>query len=118
DQKLEALLRMQDGVVIEPLDPRLRRLLDVDLGLRPHLPAVRPAAGLIGNEAAAMHQADLQRGMALEHAAEYQAGRRDGGVERIADEIVEIVGAQALGGTDIDRMDEQERVELAGGGPE
>jgi hypothetical protein len=30
-------------------------------------------------------------GIALDHAAEHQAGRRDGGVERIADQVVEVI---------------------------
>src|SRR2546430_12078349 len=54
------------------------------------VPAVHEAPGLVGNKPAAMCEADLQRRIALEHAAENQACGGDGGIERIADQIGEV----------------------------
>ena len=56
--------------------------------------------------------------MALEHAAEHQAGRRDGSVERIADQVVEVVRAQPVHAGDVDRMNQDEGAELGGRGPD
>jgi hypothetical protein len=59
-----------------------------------------------------MGEANLQRRMALEHAAEHQARGGDGGVERIADQIGEIIRRQAVGAGHVDRMEQNERIEL------
>ena len=93
-------------------------MLQVHFRLRPHVPAVHPAPALIGNEAAAMHHDEIELGMPLQHAAEDQARRRDGGVERIADQVAEIIGAQPIGAGDIAGMDHHEGVELGRGRPE
>src|SRR5262249_17653063 len=63
-----------------------------------------------------MGEADLQRGMALEHAAEHETCGRDGGVERVADQIAEIIGRQAIRARPIDGVEEGERLELGGRG--
>ena len=93
DHEFQHRRRMQDGVVVEAPGDVLRLLLDVLLRLRPHPPAVLPARRLIGREAAAMREHDLQFGMAVDHAAEIEAGGGDGGVERIADQVAQIIGA-------------------------
>ena len=56
--------------------------------------------------------------MPLQHAAEDQAGAGDGGVERIADQVAEIIGAQPVGAGDIAGMDHHEGVELFGRRPQ
>src|SRR5262249_17334372 len=93
DEKFERVLRVQDRVVEEAADRVLRWMFQVDLRLGAHVMAVAEASGLIGKETAAVRQADLQPGMALEHAAEYQAHARNRGLERQPDEVLEIVGA-------------------------
>ena len=50
--------------------------------------------------------------MALEHAAEHQAGGRDRGVERVADQVAQIVGLEPVRACDPDRMNEHEGLEL------
>ena len=55
--------------------------------------------------------------MALQHAAEDQTRRRDRGVERIADQVAEIIGAQPVGAGDVAGMDHHEGVELGGRRP-
>ncbi len=51
-------------------------------------------------------------GIALDHAAEHQAGRRDGGVERIADQVVEVIVLHPLDAGDVVRMHHAEGVVL------
>ena len=51
------------------------------------------------------------------HAAEDQAGGGDGGVERIADQVLQVIGLQPVGAGDVVRMDEHEGAELFGGRP-
>ena len=118
DQEFQHRRGMQDGVVEEALGDVLRLLRHVLLRLRPHRPAVLPARRLIGREAAAMRQHDLQFRIAVEHAAEHQAGRRDGGVERIADQVGEIIRLQPVGAGDVVGMDEHEGAELFGRRPQ
>src|SRR6266540_5451363 len=91
DQELERLLRVHDGIEIEALERLCRRFGKLALRLLAHVPAVHEAPGLVGNKPAAMGEADLQRRIALEHAAENQACGGDGGIERIADQIGEVV---------------------------
>ena len=117
DHHLQRFARMQDGVVKVAQGDVLGLRLDVLLRLGAHLPAVLPARRLIGREAAAMRQHDLQFRMAVDHAAEIEAGRGNGGVERIADQIAEVIGLQPVGAGDVDRMDEHEGAELLGGRP-
>ncbi len=96
-QELQRRLAVQDGVPVEGADRLGRRLLQVVLRLGPHVPAVLPAPGLIRREAAAVHHEEPDVGKALDDAAEHQRRCRDGGVERIADQVVEIVVLQTVG---------------------
>src|SRR6202008_2469250 len=50
NEKFQRRLGVQDGVVEEAVEKRRRRMLHMHLRLRPHLPAVHPAAALIRNE--------------------------------------------------------------------
>ena len=59
-----------------------------------------------------MRQQDSQFRIAVEHAAEIKAGRTDGGVERIADEIVQVIGLHPVGAGDIVRMNKDESAEF------
>ena len=118
DQKFQRRLGVGDGVVAQAVEITLRRMFQMQFRLRPHLPAMHPAAALIGNEAAGMHHDEIERGITLHHAAEDQARRGNGGVERIADQVVEIIRAQPVGAGDIAGMDHHEGVELGGGRPD
>ena len=53
--------------------------------------------GIAGEIAAAVHGQDLQVGMPLQHAVEDQVVQGDGGLQRIADHVVEVEARQALG---------------------
>src|SRR5712671_5618984 len=94
DQELERALVVKDRVIEQPADRFLRAVRETDLGLGADLEAVPEAAGLVGQKAAAVGKAHLKAGMAFEHAAEHQARARDRGLERQADEILEIVGSE------------------------
>ena len=56
--------------------------------------------------------------MALQHAVEDQVVQRDGGLERIADHVVEVEARQALGLGEAVGMDHHQRAELLGLLPE
>src|SRR5580698_4685605 len=118
DQKFQRRLGVQNGVVEEAVEIRRRRMFHMHFRLRPHFPAVHPSPALVRNEAAAMRHDEIQLRMSLQHAAEDQAGAGDGGVERIADQVAEIIGAQPVGAGDIAGMDHHEGVELFGRRPQ
>src|SRR5262249_21287971 len=89
DEELEHLFRVHDGIEIEALERLRWRFPKLAFRLCAYVPTMDETAGLIGNESPAMGEADLQRGMALEHAAENETCCSDGGVERVADQIAE-----------------------------
>src|SRR5262245_65856103 len=65
-----------------------------------------------------MSEHDGQPRVAVEDTAKIKTGRADRGVERIANEIVEVIGLHAVGAGHIVRMHEYESVEVLGGCPE
>src|ERR687892_2886971 len=81
-------------------------------------PAVDEARLLVRQEAAAVRQEDLEVGMALEHPCEDQAGGGDRGIERVADEVAEIIILQPVGRGRCGRVDEDQVAELRRGGPD
>ena len=111
-QELKLRLGVQDGVPVERADCLGRRLLQVLLRLGTDVPSVLPAPGLIRREAAAMHHVEADVGKALDHAAEHETGRRNGGVERIADQVVEVIVLHPIDAGDVIRMHHAERVVL------
>src|SRR5258707_14306844 len=59
DHEFERVLGMEDGVVEQPSDRRLGRLLEIGLRFWTHLEAVTQASGLVGQKAAAVREAGL-----------------------------------------------------------
>src|SRR5690349_3420293 len=118
DQECQRRPGMQDGVVEQPAHRVLRRMREVDARLRTHREAVPEATGLVGQKAAAMGEADLQPGMALEHAAEHQARAGDRRLERKPDQVLEIKTAEPLARRTRMRMDEDEGAERGRRRPE
>src|SRR5271166_3719929 len=51
DEEFESIFRVHDGVEVEPLERVGRRLRELLLRLRAHLPAVHKAPGLVRNKA-------------------------------------------------------------------
>src|ERR687886_295148 len=90
------------------------------LGLGTDLIAVLEATHLVGEMPATVRQADAEAWVAFENAAEDQAGAGDSRIERIADEVVEVVGPQARCDRvqGVEGVDEDECPERLGGLPE
>ena len=95
-----------------------RRLRQRAVRIRARAPGVIDAAGIGAEIAAAVHGEDLQVGMALEHAVEDQVVQRDRGLERIADDVVEVEAGEPLGLGEAVGMDHHQRAELLGLLPE
>ena len=76
------------------------------------------AARIGGEIAAAVHRENLQIRVALQHAVEDQVVQRDRGLERIADDVVEIEAGEPLGLGEAVGMDHHQRAELLGLLPE
>src|SRR5262245_64091054 len=72
DEEFKHLFRVHDGIEIEALERIRRRFPKLALRLCAHVPTVHETPGLVGHESTAMGEANLQRGMALEHAAEHE----------------------------------------------
>ena len=81
-------------------------------------PGVVDAARVAREIAAAVHGQDLEVGVALQHAVEDQVVQRDGGLERIADHVVEVEARQTLGVREAVGVDDDEGAELLGLLPE
>ncbi len=87
---------MHDCVVVEPSEAVLERTCQPRLRLRTHIERMHEAAGLIGQKAAAVAQAERDPGIALDHAPEYERRARHRGLERQADEVAHVVGAEPI----------------------
>src|SRR5262249_11549884 len=77
DEEFEHLFRVHDGIEIETLERLRWRFSKLAFRLCAHMPTVRETPGLVRSESPPMGEADLQRGMALEHAAEHETCGRD-----------------------------------------
>src|SRR6202044_754313 len=69
NQKFQRRLGVQNGVVKEAVEIRRRRMFHMHLRLRPHLPAMHPAAALVRNEAPAVRHDEIELRVSLQHAA-------------------------------------------------
>src|SRR5581483_4062153 len=83
---------------------------------RPGRGGVVDAAGIGRQIAAAVRQYQLQVGVVLQHAAEDQVMHRDGGVERVADDVGEVVVAEPARLGEAGRVHEQGEAEILGAG--
>src|SRR6266850_6207411 len=100
DEVLHRRGRVADRVVREPSEIGVERTLRDALRLRPHLLPVGEPADEVRQGAAGMRQADLELREPVEHAAEDEVRGGDGGVERVAEEVVEVVAPQPVAGAD------------------
>src|SRR5229473_1507133 len=78
---------------------------------RTYLVAVVEAANENGERAATMGQIDPEFRMAVEHAAEDQVASGDRGLERIAEQVREVVGLGAVAAQSRQWMQEDRQVE-------
>ena len=103
-EKAAEIAAGQSGVVHARLRPRLVRAVE--------------AADVIGQEAAAVNQHDREPGEPVERAAEDQARGRQGRLERIADQVMQVVAPESLDGLEEKRMQHDRRGEVRGRLPE
>ena len=87
--------REHDGVDVDALEIRRRRLRQAAVAVRTRAPGVVDAARIGAEIAAAVHGEDFQLRVAFEHAVEDQIMQRDRRLQRIADDVVEIKARQA-----------------------
>ena len=118
DQRGKLLRREHHGVEIDLPEIARRRFRQAALRIAARPPGVVDAARIGAEKAAAMDRDDLQVGMAFEHAVEDEVVQRDRGLERIADDVVEIEAAETLCLREPHRMNEHDGAELLGLLPE
>ena len=87
---------VRDGVEVELLQVRRRLALDDGARVRTGAPGMVHARPVVGDEAAAVRHQHLELGIARHHPVEDQVRHRYGGFQRVADDVVEVVVAQAL----------------------
>ena len=95
---------------------RRPRQIAVRIGAR--APGVIDAAGIGRQVTAAVHRENLQLGMPFEHAVEDQIMQRDGGLERVANHVVEIEAREPSAFGEAVGMNDDERAERLGRLPE
>src|SRR6266853_1544578 len=103
---------MDDRVVRKALHVGARRMWHPRVvEFRTYLVAVVEAAYQNGKRAATMGQGDLELRMAVEHAAEDQVASGDRGLERIAEQVREVIGLGAIAAQSRQWMQENRQVE-------
>ena len=110
--------REDDAVEIDFLQVLGRRLRKARPRVLARAPGMVDAAGIGRQEAAAVDGEDLQVRQALENAVEDQAMQRDGGLQRVADDVGEVVFLEAPPLGEAVGMDHDEAAELLGLPPE
>ena len=88
DEIRERRRELHERVVVEAAQVRARQRRAVGPRLRAHRVAAVEAADVIRQEAAAVHEHDVEVREAVERPSEDEATRRQGRLERIADEVV------------------------------
>jgi hypothetical protein len=76
------------------------------------------AADVIRQKPAAVHEHDGEGGETVERAAQDQAGGRQGRLERIADQVVQVVAPEPLDRLEQERMQHDRRGQIGGRAPE
>ncbi len=104
--------REHHRVEVDFLEVVRGRLRQPGLTVRACAPGVIDAARIGAEIAAAVHGKNLQVRMALEHAVEDEVVQRQRGLERVADDVVEIEAREALALREAVRMQQHERAEL------
>ena len=95
---------LHERVVVEAAQIGARQRCAVAPRLGPRRVAAVEAADVIRQEATTVDQHDVERGKSVERAAQDQAAGGQGRLERIADEVVQVVTAEALDGFEEERM--------------
>src|SRR5688572_15077529 len=85
---------------------------------RPHVVAMIRAAAVARKITATMSGHDLQPRVSIQHATKNEMGQRKGRLQRLPDDVAEIVRAQAFSKRCAEGMNENDGAELFGRGPE
>src|SRR5262245_16629641 len=117
DHERQHRRRVQNRIVIKAFRDIVRSARDVYLGLGSHVPSMLPSRGLVGRKATTMSQHDRESRMPVENSTKIKTGRTNGGVEWIADQIVQVIGLHAIGASHIVWMHEDEGAKILGGPP-
>src|SRR5215813_1440476 len=113
DEPAERLGRVADGVVGEAPEIGAERALGLVLVFRADTLAVLHAAGKIWNRAAGVGQQHVEPREPVEDATQDEVRGRDGGVERIAEQVTQVERLQTIVGADHgERMQEHGQLEL------
>src|SRR6185437_10169161 len=94
-EMIELVMGEDDGVEIELFEIARRLAFDDAAAIRTRAMRVIHARGIGGQEAAAMGHADLEPRIGIEHAAEDEMADRDRRVQGIADDVDEVMVAEA-----------------------
>src|SRR5262249_15215465 len=118
DHEFQNRGRVQNRVVIETFRDIARSAGNVFLGLGSHIPSVFPSRGLVGRKATAVSQHDRKAWMPIENSTKIKTGGTNGGVEWVADQIVQVIGLHTVGAGHIVWMHEDEGAKILGGRPQ
>src|SRR5689334_18802864 len=103
---VERRLGVRQRIEIEPANIFGRQSIDVHLRLRPNPPAMIPAPADIGRVASAVGQIDREVRVPGHDAAKDEARDRDRSVERVPNQIAQVITPQPVGGGRSVRMNE------------
>src|SRR5436190_22666416 len=118
DELRQLVWREDHAIEIDFLEIAGWRMWQVGMGVRAGAPGMIDAAAVAGQITAAVYREYLQVGMPLQHAVENEIVESDRGLQRIADDIVEIEARQSFPIGEAVRMDDDERAKLLGFFPE
>ena len=113
------LVRGEDDGVEEDLPQVMRRRIgQAAAGVAAGAPGMVDPPGIGRQIPAAMHRQDLQRRVAFQHPGEDQVMQREGGIEGVADDVVEIERRQPLRLGEARGVDHHQRAEPFGRRPD
>ena len=95
DQVTQSSLAVRETVVIELVEVGAWRLLDVDPGFAPHLPATVHAPDAEAGVTAPVGEDDLEVGAGVHHSAEDERRKGDGAIGEVSDAVGQVVPVAA-----------------------
>ncbi len=118
DQMTQSLRLVDERVEPDSSQVVARSRYGACMRLRPNLVTMIGAAAVARQIAAAVRGHDLQARMAIEHAAKDEMRQRNRRLERLSDDVAEVVRAQPLAQRRAERMNEDDSAKLSSRRPE
>src|SRR2546430_1463241 len=118
DEVAQGKLAVGDRVVMEAAQVPARPAPRLVARLGTHLVDAIEASDEVGEPASGVRRADCTPREAIEHAAHGEPRRRHCGIERIAESVVQVIGADPLDADHVERVDEHQRAKRLGLGEE